>query len=129
MAENKFDNRGNFTGATVIQGSTIYNAGQIAGTIGGAGEGTRKDLQALIERLGEAVRMTPADKKEDAEAVGASAEDLMREAAKPAPNKSRLRSLGESLVSMAKTVGTAAPAALMIAQQIVELVGKIHGLG
>jgi hypothetical protein len=33
MAENKFENTGDFRGAALFQGSTIHNAGQIAGTI------------------------------------------------------------------------------------------------
>jgi hypothetical protein len=65
---------------------------------------------------------------EDAEATGAAAEDLLKEAAKDRPNKSRLRSLGEGLISTAKAIGSAAPAALSIAEKVVELIGKIHDL-
>src|SRR5216684_2823346 len=128
MADNKFENTGNFTGASVIQGSTIYNAGQMAGTLVKADDVSRKELQALIGQLGEALKTIPPDKKDDADALGASAEDLMKEASKEAPNKSRLRSLGESLLGMAKTVGAAAPAVISIAGNIVDLIGKIHGL-
>jgi hypothetical protein len=128
MAENKFDNSGNFTGASIIQGSTIYNAGQIAGTLVKADDASRKQLQALIGQLAETVRAVPPESKDEVEALGASAEDLMKEASKEAPNKSRLRALGASLLGMAGTVGAAAPAALAIAGNIVDLVGKIHGL-
>ncbi|MGB9649186.1 MAG: hypothetical protein WCB44_29350 [Stellaceae bacterium] len=58
----------------------------------------------------------PPEKVEDAEAVSASAEDLVKEAAKDKPNKSRLRSLGTALVDMAKAVGTAAPTAVSMAK-------------
>jgi hypothetical protein len=129
MAENKFENTGNFTSATLIQGSTIYNAGQIAATIGGADEGSRKALQSLITQLGQVLEATPVVQKDEAEAIGTSAQNLMIEAAKRAPNKPLLRSLGTGLVSLAKTVGAAAPAAIAIAQQIIDLVAKIHGLG
>ena len=128
MADNKFENTGNFAGASVIQGSTIYNAGQIAGTLVKADDASRKQLQALIGQLAETVKAIPPESKDDAEALGASAEDLMKEASKEAPNKSRLRALGESLLGMARTVGAAAPAALSIAGNIVDLVGKVHGL-
>jgi ElaB/YqjD/DUF883 family membrane-anchored ribosome-binding protein len=127
MAENKFENTGDFRGANVIQGSTI-NAHTIAGTITKADDASRKELQTLIAQLGKVLEATPQEKKEEAEAVSASAEDLMKEASKQIPNKSRLRSLGESLVGMAKTIGAAAPAAITIAEKIVELIGKIHGL-
>ena len=78
MAKNKSENTGNFQGATVIQGSTIYNAGQIAGTIVKADDASRKELQALIGQLGEALKTIPPEKKDDADALGASAEDLMK---------------------------------------------------
>ena len=48
--------------------------------------------------------------------MSASAEDLVKEAAKDKPNKSRLRSLGTALVDMAKAVGTAAPTAVSMAK-------------
>jgi hypothetical protein len=127
MAENKFENTGDFRGASLIQGSTV-NAQTIAGTIVQADDASRKELQTLIGQLGKALEAAPQEKKEEAEAVSASAEDLMKEASKQTPNKSRLRSLGESLLSMAKTVGAATPAAIGIAEKIIELIGRIHGL-
>jgi predicted membrane metal-binding protein len=127
MAENKFDNRGDFRGAALFQGSTIENAGQIAGTIQNADQGSRAELQTLLQKLGDHLKNVPREKVEDAEAMSASAEDLVKEAAKDKPNKSRLRSLGTSLVDMAKVVGTAAPAAISLAEQIVGLVGRITG--
>jgi hypothetical protein len=83
---------------------------------------------ALLGQLGEALKTIPPDKKEDAEALGASAEDLMKEASKESPNKSRLHALGKGLLDMAGTVGAAAPIVISIAGSIVDLVGKIHGL-
>jgi tetratricopeptide (TPR) repeat protein len=53
MAENKFENTGDFRGAALFQGSTIQNAGQIAGTIRNADQGTRDELQALLKKLSE----------------------------------------------------------------------------
>jgi hypothetical protein len=125
MAENKFENTGDFRGAALFQGSTIRNAGQIAGTIRSADQGSRAELQALLQKLGEHLKEVPPEKVEDAEAVSASAEDLVKEAAKDKPNKSRLRSLGTALVDMAKAVGTAAPTAVSMAEKIVDLVHKI----
>jgi|SRR5215469_2715940 len=127
MAENKFENTGDFRGAAVFQGSTIENAGQIAGTIRNADQGSRDELQALLQKLGEHLKAVPPEKVEDAEAVSASAEDLVNEAAKDKPNKSRLRLLGTALVEMAKGVGSAAPQAVSLAGQIVDLIGKISG--
>jgi hypothetical protein len=129
MAENKFENTGNFRRAALFQGSEIRNAGQIAGTIQNADQGARAELQALLQKLGDHLKEVPPEKVEDAEAVSASAEDLVKEAAKDKPNKSRLRLLGIALVDMAKTVGTAAPAAVSLAGKIVDLVEKISGGG
>jgi hypothetical protein len=129
MASNTFRNDGDFRGAAVFQGSTIYNAGQIAGTISSASPADRAELQALLTQLEASLKSVPQDKIDDAEAVAASAEDLVKETAKDKPNPSRLRSLGGALVSTAKMVGAAAPAALSIADKVVALVAKIHGLG
>jgi hypothetical protein len=127
MAENKFENTGDFREAALFQGSKIRNAGQIAATIRNADQGSRAELQALLQKLGEHLKEVPAEKVEDAEAVSASAEDLVKEAARDKPNKSRLRSLGTALVNTAKAVGTAAPTAVSMAEKIVDLVGKISG--
>jgi hypothetical protein len=127
MAGNKFENTGIFTGAALFQGSTIQNAGQIAGTIRTADQGSRVELQSLLQKLGEHLKAVPPEKVEDAEAVSTSAENLVKEAAKDKPNKSLLRALGTALVDTAKAVGAAAPAAVSLAQQIVDLVGKIGG--
>src|SRR5690349_63233 len=128
--KNTFNNKdSDFRGAAVFQGSTIHNAGQIAGTITTADAGSRDELKALLQQLQEALKQVPPDKVKEAEAVGESAQDLVKEAAKEEPNKSRLRSFGEMLVSTAKAVGAAAPAALGIAEKIVGLIAKIHGLG
>jgi hypothetical protein len=105
MAENKFENTGNFTGAALFQGSTIQNSGQIAGTIRNADQGSRDELQALLQKLGEHLKAVPPDKVEDAEAVSAGAEDLMKEAAKDKPNKSRLLSLGPRLSIWPRRLG------------------------
>jgi hypothetical protein len=127
MPKNTFHNTGDFRGAAVFQGSTIHNAGQIAGTIAHADQGSRAELQALLQQLGATLKDVPSDKVEDADAVAASAEDLMKETAKDKPNKSRLRSLGGTLVNMAKAIGAAAPKAVSLAEKIVSLVDKIHG--
>jgi hypothetical protein len=129
MPENTFHNKGDFRGAAVFQGSTIHNAGQIAGTLSKADSDSRKELQSLLQQLGDALRSVPTEKVQDAEAVSGSAEDLVREASKETPDASRLRSLGQTLVGLAKTVDAAAPAAVSLAGSIVDLVGKINSLG
>jgi hypothetical protein len=129
MSQNTFNNTGDFRGAAVFQGSTLHNAGQIAGTLVRADDASRQELQTLLQHLGEALKAVPAGKVEDAEAVGAAAEDLVKETAKEQPNKSRLRSLGRTLIDAASAIGAAAPAALSIAEKVVALIGKIQGLG
>jgi hypothetical protein len=115
MSGNTYQNTGDFRGAAVFQGSTINNAGQIAGTLTRADDASRHELQALLQQLQDALKSVPPEKVDDAEAVGASAEDLLKETAKEKPNPSRLRGLGAALIEAAKMVGAAAPAALSIA--------------
>jgi hypothetical protein len=129
VANNTFQNSGDFRGAAVFQGSTIHNAGQIAGAISAGSPADRAELQALLTQLEATLKPVPSDKVDDAEAVAASAEDLVSETAKEKPNPSRLRSLGGALMSTVETVGAAAPAALSIAERLVTLVGKISGAG
>ena len=129
MSGNVFNNTGDFRGAALFQGSTINNAGQIAGTITAADTASRDELQALLKQFGEALKPVPPEKVEDAEATASAAEDLVKEAAKDKPNKSRLRSLGDALLATTKAVGAAAPTALSIAEKVVSLIGKIHALG
>lgn len=122
---NRFENTGDFRGAALFQGSTIQNAGQIAGTIQKADQSSRTELQSLLQKLGEHLNEVPPEKAEEAEAIAATAEDLVKEAAKDKPNKSRLRSLGIALVDFAKAIGSAVPAVIPIAERIVDLVFKI----
>ena len=129
MSGNTFQNTGDFRGAALFQGSTIHNAGQIAGTLKNADDQSRQGLQALLQQLADALKTVPPDRVEDAEAVGASAEDILKESAKDQPNKSRLRSLATAFTETAKTIGAAAPAVLSIADKIVGIITKIHGLG
>ena len=128
MSGNVFNNTGDFRGAALFQGSTINNAGQIAGTITTADTASRDELQALLKQFGEALKPVPPEKVKDANATASAAEDLVKEAAKDQPNKSRLRLLGDGLLEAVKAVGTAAPAALSIAEKVVGLIAKIHGL-
>ena len=129
MSGNTFQNTGDFRGAAVFQGSTIHSAGQIARTLKHADDQSRQELQALLQQLADALKTVPPDRVEDAEAVGASAEDILKESAKDQPNKSRLRSLATAFTATAKTIGAAAPAVLSIADKIVDIISKIHGLG
>jgi hypothetical protein len=129
MSQNTFHNTGDFRGAAVFQGSTINNAGQIAGMLANADATSKEALKSLVAQLGEVLKNTPPEEMDDANAAASAAEDLVTEAARSKPNKSRLRLLGEGLVSGVKAVGSAAPAAISIAQNIVDLIGKISGLG
>src|SRR5271163_140916 len=128
MSGNTFQNTGDFRGAALFQGSTIHNAGQIAGTLKHADDQSRQELQALLQQLADALKGVPPARVEDAEAVGASAEDILKESAKDQPNKSRLRSLATAFTETVKTIGAAAPAVLSIADKIVGIIIKIHGL-
>jgi hypothetical protein len=127
--DGNFINTGDFRGALVAQDSPIHNAGQMAGTITHAAPADRQKLQSLLQQLADSLSGVPAEKTDDAEAVAASAEDLVKAAAQDKPNPSRLRALGTTLVTTAQQLATAAPAALSIAEKVVGLVAKIHQLG
>jgi hypothetical protein len=74
MSGNTFHNTGDFRGAAVFQGSTIDNAGQIAGTMIHGDAGARDELQALIKQLGDALKPVPPEKTDDANATASAAE-------------------------------------------------------
>jgi hypothetical protein len=71
----------------------------------------------------------PPEKREEAEATSAAAEDLVKASANDKPDKTRLRSLGQALLSTTKALGAAAPTALSIAGKVVDLISKVHSLG
>jgi hypothetical protein len=129
MSGNTFRNTGDFRGAAVFQGSTINNAGQIAGTLAKADDASGRELQTLLQQLHDALKTVPREKVDDANAVGTSAEDLLQESAKDKPNPSRLRGFGATLIETAKVIGAAAPATLSIVERVVAIIGRIHGLG
>jgi hypothetical protein len=111
----------------VIQ-STLSNAQLTAGTIPAADSAERKQLQDLLKQLQDALPKAPFDKGEEVEDLAGQAKEMVDEAAKTQPNKSRLQRIGEGIKKTAEFLKDTVPSAVTIGSQIVALVGKIHGL-
>lgn len=110
---------GDFRGAVIFNDSTINNAGNIAGTLGGLDESARSDLQSLLGQIAEALNKPPAEKLDDAQAVASASEDFMKEAGQSRPNPKRLAALGKSFIDTAEAVIDFAPSVVGLAEKIV----------
>jgi hypothetical protein len=108
--------------------STLTNVQHSAANIPTKDEVARQQLQELIEQLSQALQNIPASKKEQAEAVAASAEDLVEKAKADKPNKTLLQISGEGLKKAAESLSEVAPAVVGIASQVIALVLQMKGL-
>jgi ElaB/YqjD/DUF883 family membrane-anchored ribosome-binding protein len=108
--------------------STLTNVQHSAANIPTKDEVARQQLQELIEQLSQALQNIPASKKEQAEAVAASAEDLVEKAKADKPNKTLLQISGEGLKKAAESLSEVAPAVVGIAGQVIALVLQMKGL-
>jgi hypothetical protein len=110
--------------------STLKNVKQSIGALPSEDEATRKQLQSLIEQLSQALAapQVQESKKEEAEAVAASAQILVETAKAEKPNKTLLQNSGELLKKAAETLVDVAPGVVGIAGQIVAAVLHMKGL-
>jgi hypothetical protein len=110
--------------------SPLKDVQQSAGAMPGSDEAARKQLQSLIEQLGQALAapQVQESKKDEAEAVAASAQLLVESAKAEKPNKTLLQSSGEVLKKAAETLVEVAPGVVSIAGQIVAAVLHMKGL-
>jgi hypothetical protein len=110
--------------------STLKNVKQSIGALPSEDEATRKQLQSLIEQLSQALAapQVQESKKDEAEAVAASAQILVETAKAEKPNKTLLQNSGELLKKAAETLVDVAPGVVGIAGQIVAAVLHMKGL-
>lgn len=87
------------------------------------------ELQALLAQLTHALQTAPATHTEESEAVAAQAAQLVRVAAKPEPNRNLLHVAVSGLKQTAEFLKDAVPNAVVVAEQIVSLVSRLHQLG
>ncbi|GAP08463.1 MAG TPA: hypothetical protein DEQ80_07760 [Anaerolinea thermolimosa] len=117
---------GDFRGAILNIASTLENVQQTVGQMQTGDEDSRRELQQLIGQLSkELTAAVPAEKKEQVEAVAATAKALVEQAKEPKPNRTMLQITGEGLKQAAQNVADVLPTVLSIATQIVLAVGKM----
>jgi len=110
--------------------STLTNVQQSIGAIPTNDKDTRAQLESLVEQLSQALASPKVQeaKKEEAEAVAASAQILVETAKAEKPNKTLLQGSGEMLKKAAENLAGVAPSVIGIATQIVTAVLKMKGL-
>ena len=110
--------------------STLTNVQQSVGAMPASDEAAREQLQKLVEQLSQALASPKVQetKKEEAEAVAASAQILVETAKAEKPNKTLLQSSGEVLKKAAENLAEVAPTVIGIATQIVTAVLRLKGL-
>jgi methyl-accepting chemotaxis protein len=123
----RFNMSGDFRGAIINIRSTLTNVQQSVGEIHSSDETTRKELEALIGQLSEALQNVPAEKEEQAEAVAETAKTLVETAKAEKPNKTMLQISGEGLKQAAQNLAEVLPTVVTIAGQIVMAVAKLTG--
>ena len=126
MTDNRFYNTGDFRGANVFQGSTLKNVGEIVGAKFGESSAKADELRTILDQLNDALSELAPDRPDDAKAIATTAETLVKEAVKDAPNPSLLKVMGDALRSAAQAVISHAPSILPLAERILELIGKIR---
>ncbi|HJS19368.1 MAG TPA: hypothetical protein VJ785_11520 [Anaerolineales bacterium] len=123
----RFNMSGDFRGAIINIKSTLTNVQQSVGEIPSSDEAARKELEALIGQLSEALQKVPAESEEQAEAVAETAKTLVDTAKSEKPNKTMLQISGEGLKQAAKNLAEVMPTVVTIAGQIVMAVAKLTG--
>ncbi len=116
---------GNFQGAIVNINSTLSSVTQ---TISGSPklDQTAKDeLAALVQQLNTALQQAPADKSDEAETVADFAKDLIENATKDKPNKTKMAYTADNLKKAAENLATVIPTVLPVAIQIAERINAL----
>lgn len=111
----------------VIQ-STLTDAHLVAGNMSSGGDADRLELRRLLDELQKVLPTAPFDRGDQAEAVANQAKNLVEEVAKPKPNQTSLKVLGQGLRTTAEFIKDAVPSALTIVTQLLSLISRVHGL-
>ncbi len=118
---------GNIQNSNLNIKSTLTNVQQSISALHGGDAADRNQLQTLIGQLQSALEAIPAEHKDQAEAVAASAQAMVENAKAEKPNKVLLQISGEGLKKAAESLAGTAPAVVSIAGQIVTAVMRLHG--
>ncbi|MFQ5577523.1 MAG: hypothetical protein ACE5G8_11115 [Anaerolineae bacterium] len=115
------------TGSNVNIGSTLTNVTQQVGALAQAGPDDKAELEALLKQLEAALKELPAGKQEEAELVAEYTQELVAEAGKETPKKTRLQISGQGLKKAAETLLDVAPLVGEIAGKIVMKILMLGG--
>jgi len=117
----------NINADSITAGAMSVGSGSSATQIN-YGSGTVDErMKTLIEQLNTALATVPKERQEDAEAVSALTEDLIKSSEADKPNHKLLEIKGESLKSAAKALADVTPTVLAIATQIITHILKLPG--
>ncbi len=108
--------------------STLSNVQQSVGAMPTVDDAARKELQASIAQLSQALEQIPASLKEQSEAVAAAAKMLVDTANSEKPNRTMLEITGDGLKKAAANLAGVAPAVVTIAGQVVAAVLRMRGV-
>ncbi len=108
--------------------STLSNVQQSVGAMPTVDDAARKELQASIAQLSQALEQIPASLKEQSEAVAAAAKMLVDTANSEKPNRTMLEITGDGLKKAAANLAGVTPAVVTIAGQVVATVLRMRGV-
>jgi hypothetical protein len=120
---------GDFRGAILNIKSTLINVSQTVGALPHADESLKEELQRLIDQLNDQLQQVPPAQVEEAQAVAESAKELVETATQDKPNKVRVQITADGLKKAAQSLASVMPTVLVIADQIVHLIGRLTGTG
>lgn len=115
----------NVSGSIINFDSMLEQVTQTISTLPQADQASREDLTKLVAQLTELLKQTPADKAEDAGKIADRVDTVVKEAAKPKPDKEKVEFSLESLKKAAENIASVVPAVLPIAMQVVEHIRKL----
>jgi hypothetical protein len=115
-------------GSNANIGSRLTSMQQTGGAVVGGSGGEEQDLATLLEALIKVLNTAPANKSEEAEALASQAAQLIEVAGKNHPNRTMLQVISGGLKQTAEFFKDAAPAAVKLTGQILDVVARLHGL-
>lgn len=112
---------GNVTGQNVVIGGSQTIHGNLSITVGAmpaAPEDVRETLKQQIAELIAELEAQPAEQTSDVKRIRMAANDAVKEAEQPQPDKENLQIRGEALMEAAKNLAKVAPIAVGIAKTL-----------
>jgi len=124
-----FINSGDFSGANVVQGSTITDLKQSAQVIATNTGGANDELVKLVDQLTELLSRVPAEAGAEGHALAEASKTYLAELQKPEANPNLLEAYGTAFRLTAKKLMSHAPGILDITNKILAIGIKLSGNG